>query len=259
MLATKPTVDLQFNLEGNMIFRQDGHETPVFEERKFGLLYIPTGAFEITFEPGRYESLHIELGAKWLEILVQDHPGIAALLSGLNQSAKKGARLTGMNIKYTTMTILQNLRNCNRVGGNLLLEMYKFILEFLSEYVGELERSDHDELHAYDTHHVTMVRIHNFIISAPNIHEQTIPRLSRKFNHSETVIKKNFQKLFKAALSDFVRYHALVKAALLVTTTQRSVEDIAEEVGYSSREALERAFKKQFGYSPSNLRTGLNR
>ena len=115
MLATTPMIDLQFNIDGNMIFRQDGVESPVFDEGKFGLLYIPAGAFEITFEPGRYESLHIELGAKWLEITVQDHPGIAALLSGLNQSAKKGIRLTGMNIKYTTMTILQNLRNCNRI------------------------------------------------------------------------------------------------------------------------------------------------
>jgi AraC-like DNA-binding protein len=118
-----------------------------------------------------------------------------------------------------------------------------------------LERNSQKELHADQPHYESMVRIYNFIISSPNIHEHAVPKLARKFNRTETVIKKNFQSLFKTAISDFVRYHALVKAVLLLSTTQRSVEDIAEEIGYSSRKALERAFKKQFNYSPSAARS----
>lgn len=257
LLSSAPTITFQFALDGNLVYQPDDIADSVLEQGKFRLFYIPAGAWELAFVPGRYEICDIELGPKWLDIIGEGNPDIMALLTSHRHSGQKAVSMPARNIKYTTMAIMQNLRRCTKTGGILLLEMYKFTLQLLSEYVSELEKSDPGELTAYHRHRDAMIRIRNYILAAPNVHEHTIPRLARKFNHSETVIKENFRNSFQTGVSTFVRYYAMVRAELLLTTTQRTVEDIAEEIGYSSREALERAFKKQYGYSPSALRWSL--
>jgi AraC-like DNA-binding protein len=254
LISGAPTITFQFALDGNLAYQPDNIADSVLEKGKFGLFYIPAGAWELAFVHGRYEICDIELGPKWLEIVGEGNSDMVTLLTSHRHSDQRAVSTPARNIKYTTMVILQNLRRCVNTGGSLLLEMYKFTLELLSEYRSELEKSDPTELLVYHPHRQAMNRIRNYILTAPNVHEHTIPRLARKFNHSETFIKTNFRNSFQTAVSTFVRYCALVKAELLVTTTQRTVEDIAEEIGYSSREALERAFKKQYGFTPSALR-----
>ena len=65
------------------------------------------------------------------------------------------------------MAILQNLRRCTKTGGSLLLEMYKFTAELLSEYLSELNKSDPEELSVYHPHRQAMIRIRNYILAAP--------------------------------------------------------------------------------------------
>lgn len=67
-----------------------------------------------------------------------------------------------------------------------------------------------------------------------------------------------FNRLFLAhtgfTVMAYVGYRRLKKAILLLRTTDKSVLDIALEVGYASHEGFIKAFKKEYGITPSEYR-----
>lgn len=67
-----------------------------------------------------------------------------------------------------------------------------------------------------------------------------------------------FNRLFLAhtgfTVMAYVGYRRLKKAVWLLRTTDKSVLDIALEVGYASHEGFTKAFKKEYGVTPSEYR-----
>ena len=53
----------------------------------------------------------------------------------------------------------------------------------------------------------------------------------------------------------YISYIRLKQAAFLLRTTDKSVVDIAFEIGYDSHEGFTKAFKKKYGITPSEYRT----
>lgn len=68
----------------------------------------------------------------------------------------------------------------------------------------------------------------------------------------------HFQRLFKSIVGDsigsYIRGRRLSKAAELLSTTSRTIIDIAFEVGFNSHESFTRSFKSFFKYSPKEYR-----
>ncbi len=67
-----------------------------------------------------------------------------------------------------------------------------------------------------------------------------------------------FNRIFAAhtgfTVMEYVRFLRLRKASLLLRSGERDILDIALEVGYESHESFTRAFKKQYGRTPSEFR-----
>ncbi len=67
-----------------------------------------------------------------------------------------------------------------------------------------------------------------------------------------------FNRIFAAHtgfnVMEYVRFVRLRKASLMLRTSERSVLDIALDCGYDSHESFSRAFKNQYGISPSEYR-----
>ncbi|HWY33578.1 MAG TPA: helix-turn-helix domain-containing protein, partial [Nitrosopumilaceae archaeon] len=73
-----------------------------------------------------------------------------------------------------------------------------------------------------------------------------------------SLLKRTFKEFYNISVSDFVHQHAMNNGHYLLTTTRKTIDEIAEELGYAWRPAFEQAFKKFFNYSPSSLRNDLN-
>jgi AraC-like DNA-binding protein len=256
--AKTPTIAIQFTLEGNIPCILKGFGNKLLEKGNYEMFYVPIGLNEAWFEPGLYESLHIELQPAYLEELTNVRPEIKELISRLQTSSNKGLPMAEASTNYITATIIQNLRACDKNEAALQLEMHKYILEVLCEYLAAILQNEENESRKNISHKDLMLRVKNHILSAPNIHDHSLNVLAESFGVSHSILKRNFKAFYAVGVSEYVRIQVLARAHYLLATTKRSVEDIAEEVGYANREALERAFKKQYSYSPSNLRTDLN-
>ncbi len=70
-----------------------------------------------------------------------------------------------------------------------------------------------------------------------------------------------FNRIFAAhtgfSVMEYVRFRRLKKAMYLLRTTDRDVLDIALECGYEAHESFSRAFKKQYGRTPTEYREAM--
>ncbi len=70
-----------------------------------------------------------------------------------------------------------------------------------------------------------------------------------------------FNRIFAAhtgfTVMEYVRFLRLRKASLLLRSGERDILDIALDVGYESHESFTRAFKKQYGRTPSEFREAM--
>lgn len=92
------------------------------------------------------------------------------------------------------------------------------------------------------------------------IHEKpeapwTVATLAEAVNMSRTSFATKFSGLVNETPIDYLTSWRMQRAAALMRLEDRSVEEIGAAVGYMSRAAFAKAFKKEFGRSPGEFRT----
>jgi AraC family transcriptional regulator len=86
--------------------------------------------------------------------------------------------------------------------------------------------------------------------------ELPLERLARVAHFSPYHFHRIFRGLVGEAVNEYVRRLRLESAALALKSSRRSVIRVALDAGYGTHEAFSRAFRQQFGVSPSQYRAG---
>ncbi|MCC6448605.1 MAG: helix-turn-helix transcriptional regulator [Chitinophagaceae bacterium] len=81
----------------------------------------------------------------------------------------------------------------------------------------------------------------------------TIPELSRQIGINQCYLKKGFKEIFKSTVYEFVLEQKMTKAKLLLSQNNKTISQIAEEVGYSNTSNFSNAFKRYTGMFPTEL------
>ncbi len=85
-------------------------------------------------------------------------------------------------------------------------------------------------------------------------HPWTIAELAREVGMSRSALLERFSRYLSEPPMAYLTRWRLQLAARRLTSTPRSVAEIAGEVGYESEAAFSRAFKRQFGSPPAKFR-----
>jgi AraC family transcriptional regulator len=86
--------------------------------------------------------------------------------------------------------------------------------------------------------------------------ELPLDRLARLAHFSPFHFHRIFTGLVGEGVGEYVRRLRLEAAAVALKTTDRPVTRVALDAGYGTHEAFTRAFRQQFGVSPSQFRAG---
>ena len=81
----------------------------------------------------------------------------------------------------------------------------------------------------------------------------TIPELSLQIGINQCYLKKGFKELFGTTVYDFIQEQRILKAKLLLSTTEFTISQVADQIGFSSAGNFSTAFKKFTGVFPSEL------
>ena len=87
----------------------------------------------------------------------------------------------------------------------------------------------------------------------------TIRELAKKIGLNETKFKRGFKQLFGATIHEYANYHRMQKALELLQTTEISITDVAQTVGYEYQTSFTAAVKHFFGVTPRQLRSRARR
>ncbi|OHX68286.1 helix-turn-helix transcriptional regulator [Flammeovirga pacifica] len=78
--------------------------------------------------------------------------------------------------------------------------------------------------------------------------------ISQKFGIGETKLKEDFKSIFDQSIFSFITSHRMMDAHRLLRMTDYKIGDIGKQVGYNHLSKFTGAFKKYYGYTPSELR-----
>ncbi len=79
--------------------------------------------------------------------------------------------------------------------------------------------------------------------------------LARQVELNDCTLKKGFRQIFGTTAFGYLHQRRMEQAKMLLLERQLSVNQVAQSVGYASRNAFVTAFRKRFGVSPSKLVT----
>lgn len=82
----------------------------------------------------------------------------------------------------------------------------------------------------------------------------TIPHLSREIGLNETKLKFAFKQQFGVSIYQYLLQNRMEKAKSLLEGTEKSIKQIAYELGYHTPWAFIDAFRKMFEQTPAQYR-----
>ena len=82
----------------------------------------------------------------------------------------------------------------------------------------------------------------------------TVKEMANHFKMNENAFRARFQKLFKETPKRWINNKKLTKAKLLLEKSDKTVTEVAREVGYSDLAWFSQKFKQKFGISPKECK-----
>ncbi len=84
--------------------------------------------------------------------------------------------------------------------------------------------------------------------------ELTLDALAKRCFYNPSYFSRVFKQKFGISVTEYVRERRMEQAKNLLQNTNKTVEKIMEEVGYSDRSAFYHAFSKSFDCTPTQIR-----
>ena len=82
----------------------------------------------------------------------------------------------------------------------------------------------------------------------------SVDEIAKSTNYTHEYVSRKFKYYMGKSLKQYVNQARLAQAALLLATSDFSVEDISYKVGFPSCNNFINAFKKEYGISPGKYR-----
>lgn len=123
--------------------------------------------------------------------------------------------------------------------------------ETLRRYVGELPAGQRGWLAGARDEEIARALT---LLHDRHAHRWTVAELARESGLSRTVLAERFRLVLGESPMAYLTRWRLLRGAHALSTTSRSVAQIASEVGYESEAAFNRAFKREYGVPPARFR-----
>jgi AraC-like DNA-binding protein len=252
--CSQPTIALRHMLAGKVFADVTGFGKVLLEPHRYGLIYLPASINKAWFEAGAAESLHMELEYTWLEEMAESNQEIAGLMHRVMTASNEGKMLQPAILDYIVQETLETIRHSRETGGYLLMEFKTGILKILTQYGKAIKDHDFFSRLPPAPDKDRLVHIWETVRADPHIHH-TLSRLAKEHHMHEKTLSRHFRRLFNISLSTHVQEQCMARAHFLITTTQRPVIEIANDLGYTEISNFNRAFKRYYNVSPQSLRT----
>ncbi|GEP94522.1 helix-turn-helix domain-containing protein [Chitinophaga cymbidii] len=254
LTAHAATAAIQFTISGSAFAEMTGGYKYRLSPNEAGIFFLGEGTNTAVIGDGLFRSIHFELSAKLLFELVDMVPELKELLNSVWNLEASGYPLYTIPINFVILELLQTLSSFSPSAMDHADTLKELVKDLLFQYKVALLDAKAMQALPPLPHKKTLMEIRNYISCYPSLQTGKLAWLSRHYPLSSSTISKYFQQLFEMPLSDFVLSKVMEKAHYQLRHTRRPIQQIAQELGYSSASNFTRAFIDLFGKPPSSLR-----
>ena len=136
--------------------------------------------------------------------------------------------------------------------GNLIINSITTILQDLLYDLQQLKQTHSQK--AKPSEAETMQELHNYILSNLDKPLPTLKQLAKIFRINEFDLKRGFRTFFNTSIHHFYNEERLKRAHVMISNTDIHLKVVALAHGFINYTSFYKAFKKRFGYAPSDLK-----
>ena len=210
------------------------------------------GDSAITLPNGSYEGLAIYID---LEQLTAQPPaplaGSPVTGEALREKYCKGGTCTALAGNETIQQIFAALY---APPEEIQLAWQKVKVLELLLVLSQMEAGQEKHLTEYRAEQVEIIRqIHDQLTD--HLEQRlSIESLSRQYLMNPTTLKQLFKAVYGTSIAAHIREHRMAYAALLLQSSELSIAEIAQKVGYDSQSRFSSAFREQYQMLPKEYR-----
>lgn len=121
-------------------------------------------------------------------------------------------------------------------------------------FLSKLEIKEKEQISEYESEQIEIIRqIHEQMVHNMN-QRFTIEFLSKEYLMNSTTLKQVFKAVYGTSIAAHIKEHRMEEAAKLLVTTDDSIAEIADKIGYTSQSKFTTAFKEHFKQLPKEYR-----
>lgn len=136
---------------------------------------------------------------------------------------------------------------------NLQLEMLQMLLKRTLILTTRIYK-EQQQLASWDKQQTNILREFNFLVETHFKTKHTVAEYAELLNKSPKTLSNIFAKLGSKPPLKYIQERKLLEAKRLLGYTDKSVSEIAYEIGYEDIQTFSRFFKKQEGVSPKEFK-----
>ena len=224
-----------------------------FREGQFNLLYLPFLNAKMQLEKGDYATFCIHFSKDYLKPFIKHMPALEGFLRKVEENdpcqlcSTHPYASAGMREVINTILDSENHDELNelyiegKVQELLILAIKKMKSKTRNNYF--LSENDTEQIE----------KIKEWLDENMN-HTGTLRQMARNFGLNGDKLNRGFQQVFGNTVFNYILKIRMEKAKKLLLETDKSITEIAYEIGYSRISTFTRAFRKYFKYAPNYLR-----
>lgn len=250
-------VTLYFNLTGHAIF----------DFPQLGTAFSLLGQQHNLFYSTGFQAVHKAEALRRSSFMVQIVPevflrltqGASPQLQHIGEQVAAGQSCVlspqGLTVSLPLLAAIQAVRHCTLPKGLKKLFLFSKCLEIIALQADCDARSrlilpQHCKTD-YDRERILFAR--DYLIQHIG-NPPSLPTLARIAGLNEFKLKRGFREMFNNSLFGYLAEYRLEQARHQLLDTQKSITEIAFDLGYSSPQHFSTAFRKRFGVAPTGAR-----
>jgi AraC-like DNA-binding protein len=253
-------VEMHFSLAGKTSLKFPGSNSlpEGFSGAEHNIIYTPGFNGDIRLKPStaahRFFEIHLT-EAFFKKLVLEESTMLSSLVKKIDR--KEMAALSKENLGITAKMngIIFDMMNCKRKGSLQRIYLESKVLELLmlqAEQFENVVRSPKPaSLHAADIEKLHHTR---WMIEQNLDNPFSLPELSRKVGLNEYKLKKGFREMWGTTVFGYLHELRMEQARQMLLEHGKTVGEVADQAGYRNAHHFTAAFKKYFGYLPSQLK-----
>ena len=254
---SSPSLAFHYTLKKDIRYEISGFPEACIRKNEYNLVYVPKVDWEYNFENAEYACFGIHFTPQYLKECGESFPElanpIAQFLTNVEHKTPAQFRASHLSASGEMSVVIQNILNCTFTGitktNYLKLKVSELLFLSLRQIIEEGRKP---ELAMAEEDIQKLLKLREMFTTRPGT-QYTLLDLVKISGLNEFKLKTGFNKLFKSSPIEFMRGIYLDHSRTLLLESNLSIQEIADEVGYTNLSNFSAAFKKRFGCAPSKI------